>query len=186
MISNTRHGHNELLLKRNVDDKKRQPDYIIAVDNIKPKDIKAAKEFGIPIVLLNSEKIIQYNIERMLSIISDLYETMDINKLQELIVLYNNNYSGMITFNKNSIKYLKSIDMEAYLMECAQRIVSTGDKKLINDFIMVMNNEFDKYYRMPEEYIPYNYKVVIEYLMNSLSMVDERTTTTEKNNMKAL
>lgn len=52
-------GYNEILYSEKSETLK--PDFIIAYDTIKPIDIRASKEFNIPIVIINSKKYIQKN-----------------------------------------------------------------------------------------------------------------------------
>ena len=146
IIAHTRTGHNELLLKRNIITGKRQPDYIIAVDKIRPKDIKAAKEFNIPIVVINTLKITKYNLKKMKDIIKGLEENIDISKLNELIILFNNNYAGLITLDKVIInKYYKPLNMEKFLMNYAKKITSIGNNEMVSQYIEILKNEKNKY-----------------------------------------
>ena len=178
-IDNTRHGHNELLVSRINGTKKRQPDYIIAVDTVTPQDINAARAFGIPIVCINTVRIAKYNVNKINNAMNYLNNNIDISKLKELIILYNNNYTGLITLSTSLLKkYYAPLKFENHLLDYIKMIIETRNKSLIYECLEVVKEEYSKYEDIPREYWPYDFRIFTKFLENILNI-----RTIESNNL---
>lgn len=149
----TRYGHNEILLERQIVQEdgtyvKRQPDYIVAINKITTKDKRAAKEFGIPIVYIDTREIAKCESERIRqlkdNVIQDTQSSprIDFDVLKELFTKYHNNYSGLFEIDKRSLKrFFKPQEMEDYLISIAKYMVNIKDEKDIERFYQMLEEE---------------------------------------------
>lgn len=86
-----RHGHNEVDFERRVEDneeKNLEPEYVVCFDKINEYSKKVAKDFGIPIVLINKREIAKLQNQELKEKIKDFKETKDPNLLGDIINMY--------------------------------------------------------------------------------------------------
>ena len=112
LIDYTRFGYNELVIDRFLmDDKdnilKVQPSYIVAFkvdDNYQyrrnyERGLKMAKEFNIPLVLIDVEKVKENEQREIQKMEDELFSSNQVNYelMEEIITRYMNNYTGSMT-----------------------------------------------------------------------------------------
>ena len=112
LIDYTRFGYNELVIDRFLmNDKdnslKVQPSYVVAYkidDNYMEtknyeRGLKMAKEFGIPLVLIDVEKIKENEKKEILAMEDELFSSNEVNYelMEEIVTRYMNNYTGSMT-----------------------------------------------------------------------------------------
>jgi len=113
MADETRYGYNEILLDRflNYDEKndlKLQPSYVVFYkmsDNdfennrIYDRSLKLAKDFGIPIIVIDVKKVKDHEKEEILEKENELFSSTDVKSelLKEIVTRYMNNYTGGLT-----------------------------------------------------------------------------------------
>ena len=116
LIDNTRFGYNELVLDRfyqdDVDNKiKVQPSYIVVYkidDNytktrMYKRGLRMAKEFGVPLVLVDVEKV-KENEKNIINVLEEeLFSHREVNKdlMDMIITRYMNNYTGSLTITRS-------------------------------------------------------------------------------------
>ena len=185
---NIRNGHSEHLLERYIIDedgetRKRQPDYVIAINKIRKKDLKAAKEFNIPIILINTREIAERESKKLQKLKNDLLNeenNFSAQNLKRFIVSYHNNYAGMYNLDKKSVrKYFNPKKMEYNMQEIVDRVIHIQDvnykRKLLQEYIQVIDEEKAKYIDVMIEYMPFNLDKVKERLERELKIVDNKT-----------
>jgi len=115
-IDYSRFGYNEVVFDRFISDDKNnklkvQPNYIVVYkidDNYKntrmyKNGIKIAKEFGVPVVLIDVKKIKEHEKKVVLNMEKELFSSNKVNKelMKEIITRYMNNYSGAIVISRS-------------------------------------------------------------------------------------
>lgn len=191
MIDNIRTGHSEHLLERRLKDgsnEKRQPDYIIAIDKVTKEDLKAASEFDIPIVLLDSNEIAKSEFEEINTIKERLEQDISIEDLKELIVRYHNNYTGLFNINKRALrKYFNPKEMCKYASKLVDKIESISDEqeriKVAKVYLSEIEKEEKKRVDVQQKFIPFRFDDIKGKLMKYKDMEE---TSTEDNWKKQL
>lgn len=176
IIDNVREGHSELVIERRekISNNKRQPDYIVAVDTIRSMDIKAAKEFNIPIVLIKSEKIAFQESKKLFDLYQETIRNPSAYKIEKLINEYHNNYAGLLQINpKLNDKYFnprKFKNMLYELIENIQCIDNQSQKEeLLEVFLKTLNQEEKKRYLVNEKCIPFEFNDLKEKITSNES-----------------
>lgn len=116
LADNTRFGYNELVLDRFYQNDpeckiKVQPSYVVVykIDEnynktrMYKRGLRMAKEFGIPLILIDVEKV-KENEKKMISIMEDeLFSHRSVNKelMSMIITRYMNNYTGSLTITRS-------------------------------------------------------------------------------------
>ena len=98
MINKTRWFHNEVCIERRLEDKKEEniePDYIVCIDEINEESKKIAKDFGIPIVLLDTSEIAKNESEKIDYLFKEFYKTKSPEIIGEIVNRY---YSNLNSF----------------------------------------------------------------------------------------
>lgn len=111
IINNTRHGHNESVIERRELDEKKisngnintQPSYVVVFndmnDELKQKAIKCSRDFGIPIVYLDREKIVKNESDKIDEMIGEFNKEKDPTKkiamFSEIYLKHENNRCGL-------------------------------------------------------------------------------------------
>lgn len=115
----SRFGYNEMVIDRFLardenNQIKVQPSYIVCFkmdDNYEDtrmykRSIKMAKEFGVPLVLVDVVKVKEHERDVILEMEKELFESDKVNKelMQEIITRYMNNYTGSLTITRSRKK----------------------------------------------------------------------------------
>lgn len=137
----TRHNHNETVLERRLlkgdGQFKRQPDYIVYItDSLENDELnsslweetkQAAQDFGVPIVLIDREKFLTREKNKMASKFDKFEKTKDPTMFSELFTTYMNNVVGNRYSNiKSSININNADKLFDY---CIYTIVKLINKK---------------------------------------------------------
>lgn len=165
MINRIRKGHSEHLLERRLEDgsnEKRLPDYIIAMDKVTKKDLKAASEFGIPIILLDTKEIAKNESFKIEEIMKKLDKNVSEDLLAELVSRYHNNYSGLLFTNRKALrKYFAPKKMESYfesLVDKIDKIQNTEERSgLAKKYIELLEEEEKNRSSVKKIYIPFDF-----------------------------
>lgn len=86
-----RHGHNEVDLERRLKNNKNaniQPEYIVCFDEISEISKKVAKDFNIPIVLIDKREVAKNQSEKLNEIVQKFKNTKKPELLEDIINLY--------------------------------------------------------------------------------------------------
>ena len=131
LLNNTRWYHNEVCLERRLENQKDlniEPDYIVCVDEINEESKKVAKDFEIPIVLINTKEIAQRESVKLNGLVNEFCRNKDASLIPEILNLYQTNMNSFSNFrselveqffnpnnmNENVDKMIKIIDSEYY------------------------------------------------------------------------
>ncbi len=101
LIKRTRR-YNENVIERNIigTDQKRQPDYILCLDKINEEAKKAAKEFEIPIKIIDVTENAKKQIEKIENKVKEFEKTKNIKCIDGLIQEFYGNISGLKNINR--------------------------------------------------------------------------------------
>ena len=160
-LDNTRHTHNEILLERYIIQEdgcleKRQPNYVIYCtdnyekenaekDNLWIKTKKAAKEFGVPIVVVEREKCAQKESEAIEKLLKDSKENNNINGILEALNRIQTNIAGCREYHVN-------IQMEYFPESKTDEILETVKEILKKDIEEGDNEKFENDYALASEF----------------------------------
>ena len=159
----TRYGYNEMVFDRFLyrdeeSNLKIQPSYVVAYkmdENYKTtrmykKSLKMAKEFGIPLVLVDVKKVKEHEREKIIEMEHELFSSKEVNKdlMQAILTRYMNNYSGSITMcrsrdkrgNKWDYKRDFSITGLSKFIGKMERKFDTLDAKGIEEWYQALNS----------------------------------------------
>ena len=172
MINNIRNGHSEHLVERRINDnssEKRQPDYIVVLDKVTKYDLKAASEFDVPIILLNSKEIAKNEYKEINKLKEEMNENISADDLDKLIVRYHNNYTGLFNINKKAIrKYFNPKEMEKFTLELVQKIenISNENEKteIAISYLSTLKVEEEKRKDVEYKYIPFKFDSIKQEL----------------------
>lgn len=189
IIDNIRTGHSEHLVERYEEygGKRRQPDYIIAINKISKQEKKAARDFGIPIVYLDTKKIARGEMEKLSSIKESLQKNITPEDLEELVRVYHNNYSGLVTTDKKSAKkFFSPKREEMFYISLVDRINGITDiqkrLQLAKYFRGVLEQEEEKRKYTTDEFIPFKFDDIKKSLDDILKLdMSERNEKDKKN-----
>lgn len=173
MINNTRHGHNEMDYERMFRDedgnfKKQQPSYIVytttenneeeyKTDPYWIQTKRAAKEFGVPIVIINKDECAkeeQRKCEKRLEKFQNMNkDNLDTNLINEMITEFGNNRAGSqyddYIFNNyfSNEKYKCYIDNIVHSIKNNTQITFQQKKECLDKITQSLNNELGKLHR---------------------------------------
>lgn len=153
--NNTRHGHNELVIRRRKGDfteEKVEPSYIICFDNINEESKIAAEKFGVPILFIDREKVAERKHNEIVNMIKDFQNTLDPHLISKIICEQENNKAGLrlvrpdlvekyfsTEFRQNNIETLYSIINEGIINNNDNAITS------MNEFVQTIEKEKEKF-----------------------------------------
>jgi len=135
MIKNTRWNHNEVCVERRLENQKDsniEPDYIVCFDEISEESKKVAKDFGIPIVLLDSKEIAKNESERLDGLLKEFYKRKDASIIGEILTSYQTNTNSFYSYKHELIEeYFSSSDMNENIekmMQCIEKEYKIGNR----------------------------------------------------------
>jgi len=169
MCDQTRYAYNELLLDRfllNDDDNslKVQPSYVIYYkmgendyeNRIYKRSLKIAKDFGIPIMVIDVKKVKEHEKKVILELENELFSSSEVKPelLKEIVTRYMNNYTGSLTMVGESADRIWNYEedfsvegMKHFFNELENFIIGIEDSKLKAEWIF----ETEKVY-LEEQY----------------------------------
>ena len=107
MLKYTRWSHNELCLERRLENKKEtniEPDYIVCFDEINEESKKVAKDFGIPIVFIDTKQVAKNESEKLDGLFKEFYGTKNASKISEILNLYQTNLNSFSNFRTELVE----------------------------------------------------------------------------------
>lgn len=135
MIKNTRWHHNEVCVERRLENQKDvniEPDYIVCFDEISEESKKVAKDFGIPIVLLDTNEIAKNESEKLEELFKEFYKTKDVSKISEILSLYQSNINGFSSYKDELVEkyfsYSKMNENIEKMMQCIEKEYKLGNR----------------------------------------------------------
>lgn len=157
LVKDTRWGHNEVCVERRLENKKDaniEPDYIVCVDKINEESKKVAKDFGIPIVLIDTLEIAKSESKKIDKLFEDFYKSKDSSKISEVISLYHSNLNSFSGFKSELVeRYFDPTKMNDNLKKMVQFIdkeYKIGDKEMALNCYETLHNslqhEIDLYF----------------------------------------
>ena len=201
MMDHTRHTHNEVVFERRLgDNTKRQPAYIVLFcddyeelityyksgeydDEVEHliQTIKTAKDFNLPIVVVEREKIaiherkkIDESLSQFTNMTEDQIEEEKVRKLYyEIITQFENNHAGNREYHEIiDDTYFSKEDFKKIIDEILNKIesVKSPEKKriLIELLAEVAKKEHEKFYTTKYSGIITNCQNMLESLQNNL------------------
>lgn len=152
---NTRHGHNEIVIRRSKGkyvEEKIDPSYIVCFDNINDESKVAAEKFGVPIIYIDREKVAERHHNEIVNMIGQFKTTLDPNLLSKIICNQENNKAGLRLTRPDLVeKYFgtefrqKNIDMLYSVIDNGLKNNDTNAITAMNEFIKVIELEADKF-----------------------------------------
>ena len=169
IIDNTHDFYNELVIERYDDKLSLSPSYVVIYSNMSPKlkskSIKCSQDMNIPIVYLDIEKIIVYEVSKIDKIIENINNTHDLDKkialFTKALILHENNRNGL---QENKKAYLDKSFPSSKIEKVLNKIIDdiqrqyeqTNDlakyQKQCCNLINVLNRELAKF-KISETYI---------------------------------
>lgn len=107
MLKYTRWNHNEICLERRLENQKEtniEPDYIVCFDEINKESKKVAKDFGIPIVFIDTEQVAKNESEKLEGLFKEFYETKNASKISEILNRYQTNLNSFSDFRTELVE----------------------------------------------------------------------------------
>lgn len=189
IIDNTHDFYNELVIERYEDKLSLSPSYVVIYSNMSPKlkskSIKCSQDMNIPIVYLDIEKIITYEVGKLDKIIENINNSHDLDDkitlFTKALVLHENNRNGLQESKKAYIdKFFPSSKIENVLNEIINDIQRQYEQtnnlekyqKQYHNLINILNKELAKF-KISETYIDPKYYDIklrdyIEMIMQKL------------------
>ena len=136
MIKETRWLHNEVCVERRLENQKDtniEPDYIVCVDEINEESKKVAKDFGIPIILLNTKEIAKLEKQKLDKLFEDYNKTNNPEDIEKILNLYHSNLNSYANYKSDLLnKYFNPEEMDKKIRKMMQDIekqYELGDKE---------------------------------------------------------
>lgn len=175
IASYTREGHSELIIERRKENSndKRQPDYIVAIDEIRDIDYRASKEFNIPIVLLDTREIARYESEKLFNLYKETIANPTRESIDTLINSYHSNYAGLLTINPklNSI-YFNEKKFEKMLGDLLDNISNNND--LLNALKDSLEDEEKKRVLQSKRFYPFSFSKLKEKIDKNIKLLQQK------------
>ncbi len=157
MLDWTRHTHNEIVFeRRSKANKKRQPSYIVYMcddfDEIKKQyeeksldghelkvleyTMKAAKDFGLPIVVVERAKIVKHEYDKIMDSLEEFcklpeskMDSSTIDKyIHDILISFESNHAGNRSYHEDlDNKYFSSYQYDLIMTKINRKIISIND-----------------------------------------------------------
>ena len=136
IIRKCRHGHNEVDLERrqrNNRERNIEPEFIVCFDEINEASKKVAKDFNIPIVLVDKREVAKQQSEKINSLISEFKQTKRPELLEPIINLYQCALAGFNVGKRDNAIREEFFNPEKMNQEVRNMIsIIEGERKLGN------------------------------------------------------
>ncbi len=153
--NNTRHGHNELVIRRRKGDyteEKIEPSYIICFDKVNEESKLAAQKFGVPILYIDREKAAERQYKKIIDLKEQFKTTLDSHLISEIIKEGENNKAGLRIVRPDLVqKYFSNEFRQNNIDELYSLItkeLNANNPKAIDamhEFINAIENEVQKF-----------------------------------------
>lgn len=128
MPKQTKWLHNEICLERRIIDNKRnniEPDYIVCIDEVDEDSLKVAKDFNIPIVLMETKEIAKEESKKIDELFDKFYKEKNPQYLSEIINRYQTNLCSYQNYKSDILnEYFSQENMKKKINE----LISSIDK----------------------------------------------------------
>lgn len=107
MLKYTRWNHNEVCIERRLENQKEtniEPDYIVCFDEINEESKKVAKDFGIPIVFIDTKQVAKNESEKLDELFKEFYGTKNASKIPEILNRYQTNLNSFSDFRTELVE----------------------------------------------------------------------------------
>ncbi len=152
--NNTRHGHNELVIRRRkgaYTEEKVEPSYIICFDSVNEESQTAAQKFGVPIVFIDREKVAERHCSEIISLREQFKETLDPHLISKIICEQENNKAGLRIARPDLVEKYFSTEFRQKNIEELFSVISAGLNTnnpnaitAMNEFVKVIEREIQK------------------------------------------
>ncbi len=153
--NNTRHGHNEIVIRRRkgeYTEEKIEPSYIICFDKVNEESKIAAQKFGVPIIFIDREKVAERHYNEIISLKEQFKTTLDPHLISKIICEQENNKAGLRLVRPDLVeKYFSTEFRQKNIEELYSTICSglnTNNPNAINamnEFVKVVESEAQKF-----------------------------------------
>ena len=129
MIRKTRWLHNEVCIERRLQNQKNsniEPDYIVCIDEISEESKKVAKDFGIPIVLIDSKEIAKNESTKIENLFKEFSETKSPKCIEGII---NSFFSNLNSYRNFRTELLEEYFNPATMRERIEKLIKELDKQ---------------------------------------------------------
>ncbi len=132
MINHTKWFHNEVCVERRIEGDKNQniePDYIVCLDEIDEDSVKVAKDFGIPIVRIDTKELAKSESKQIEEGINKFLEEPNETQLRKTLMQYFNNVGSYSQYKSDLLKTYFSFDeMQERINQMMERIEEENQK----------------------------------------------------------
>ncbi|MBE6153511.1 MAG: hypothetical protein E7166_04735 [Firmicutes bacterium] len=187
----TRHGHNELVIRRRYGEfteKKVEPSYIICFDNVNEESRIAAQKFGIPIIFIDREKVARRHQQEINNMVQEFKSTLNPELISKIICEQENNKAGLRLVRPDLVdKYFSSEyrqnNIETIYSIIKSNLNSNNQQAIISmqEFVKVIQEEQEKFKVTKETPHRKNtYDVNVDELINEFKqnpLIDEKVET---------
>ena len=153
--NNTRHGHNEIVIRRRkgeYTEEKIEPSYIICFDSVNEESKIAAQKFGVPIIFIDREKVAERHYNEIISLKEQFKTTLDPYLISKIICEQENNKAGLRLVRPDLVEKYFSTEFRQKNIEELYSTISTGLNtnnpnaiNAMNEFVKVVENEAQKF-----------------------------------------
>jgi hypothetical protein len=153
--NNTRHGHNEIVIRRRkgeFTEDKIGPSYIVCFDGINEKSKNSAEKFGIPIIFIDREKVAERHYNEIVNLVEQFKITLDPYLISKIICEQENNKAGLRLVRPDLVDKYYSTEFRQKNIETLYNYIETGLKNnnsnaitALNEFVKVIETEADKF-----------------------------------------
>ena len=129
MLKKTRWTHNEVCIERRLENDKEtniEPDYIVCFDEINEESKKVAKDFGVPIVFINTKEIAKAESEKLAAKYKEFYDTINPLLIEEIINLYQTNVNS---FRQNNSELIEKYFNASQMNQNFEKLIRIVDKE---------------------------------------------------------
>lgn len=155
LINNTRHGHNELVIRRRkgqYTEEKIEPSYIICFDSVNEESRIASQKFGVPILFINREKVVERHYHEIMEYKEQFKESLNPHLISKIITGQENNKAGLRLVRPDLVEKYFSTEMRQQTIEELYTAISQGlarndsnAKDAMNEFVRVIELEASKF-----------------------------------------
>ena len=153
--NNTRHGHNEIVIRRRkgeYTEEKVEPSYIICFDNINEESKVASEKFGVPIIFIDREKVAERHYHEIMNLKEQFKTTLDPHLISKIICEQENNKAGLRLVRPDLVEKYFSTEIRQQNIEELYSAISNGLTtnnpnaiNAMNEFVKVMETEASKF-----------------------------------------
>ena len=153
--NNTRHGYNEIVIRRRkgeYTENKVEPSYIICFVNINEESKVASERFGVPIIFIDREKVAKRHYSEIINVKEEFKTTLDPHLISKIICEQENNRAGLRLVRPDLVEKYFNTEIRQKNIEELYVAISNGLAtknanaiNAMNEFVKVMDTEASKF-----------------------------------------